>query len=56
MAKQMQHELDLLRDFNTKVARLERTQFARRFENETPEVFMSFDELTVDDLGNGMLS
>lgn len=52
----MQHELHLLREFNDKVARLERTRFAKRFENELPEVVMSFEELKITDLGNGRLN
>jgi hypothetical protein len=52
----MRQELELLRNFNAKVGRLERTRFVKRFENDVPEVFMSFEELKITDLGNGQLN
>jgi hypothetical protein len=52
----MRLEIDLLRDFNDKVAILERTRFAKRFEDKLPEVFMTFEELEVTHLGNGRLN
>lgn len=52
----MHHELDLLRDFNDKVDRLERTRFAKRFENDLPEVFLIFEELEITDIGSGQFN
>jgi len=49
----MKEEIGLLQAFNEKVSRLERTRFAKRFEIESPEVLMSFEELKITDLGNG---
>lgn len=52
----LRQEFDTLRAFNEKVARLERTRFAKRFENDLPEVLMTFEELQIENLGNGQLT
>lgn len=52
----MRHEFEHLRAFNDKVAKLERTRFAKRFENDLPEVHMSFEKLEITNLGNGRLN
>jgi hypothetical protein len=52
----MRQEFELFRNFNAKVGRLERTRFVKRFEDNVPEVFMSFEELKITDLGGGRLN
>lgn len=41
-------QLDILREFNRKVDRLEQTNFWRRYENLTPNVIMKMDDVTFE--------
>jgi len=49
-------DLAILIDFNEKVARLERTRFAKRYKTDLPEVLMTFEDLKITHLGNGKLN
>lgn len=45
---EIEAQLDVLREFNRKVDRLERTGFWKRYENETPNVIMKMDDLIIE--------
>ncbi|RCU49172.1 hypothetical protein DU002_12520 [Corallincola holothuriorum] len=45
--------LELLRSFNAKVERLERSGFTERFGDKTPEVIAKFDQVHFENLGDG---
>ena len=45
--------LELLRSFNAKVERLERSGFTERFGDKTPEVIAKFDQIYFENLGDG---
>ncbi|WP_036015876.1 hypothetical protein [Bradyrhizobium yuanmingense] len=49
-------QLDVLREFNLKVDRLEQTGFWKRYENETPNVVMKMDDLIMEKTGDTSFS
>lgn len=52
----MNEKIELLRDFNEKVGKLERSRFAQRYRDAPPQVVMKFEEFGFKDLGNGRFS
>lgn len=53
---EIEAQLDVLREFNRKVDRLERTGFWKRYENETPNVVMKMDDLIIEKSGDASFS
>lgn len=53
---EIEAQLDVLREFNRKVGRLEQTRFWKRYANETPNVVMKMDDLTLKKTGNTSFS
>src|SRR5690242_5661421 len=49
----MKRDIEVLHQFNRKVARLEEGGFAKRFADEIPNVIAKFDEPVSRDIGNG---
>jgi hypothetical protein len=45
-------QLDILRQFNRKVDRLEQSGFCRRFDIETPNVIAKFEDVTFEKMGD----
>ncbi len=52
----IQAQLDVLREFNRKVDRLEQTGFWKRYENEIPNVVIKMDDLTMEKTGDASFS
>ncbi|MCA1510454.1 hypothetical protein [Bradyrhizobium sp. NBAIM01] len=48
---EIEAQLNVLREFNRKVDRLETTGFWRRYENEVPNVVVKMDDLTMEKTG-----
>lgn len=49
---EIEAQLNVLREFNRKVDRLEQTGFWKRYENEVPNVVMKMDDLTMKKTGD----
>jgi len=45
--------VETLKSFNNRINRLERSGFSKRFEDETPEVFIKFKSIDLYNLGDG---
>lgn len=53
----MEKIIETLKSFNSKIERLERSGFAKRFEDETPEVIAKFESpIDFQNMGNGHFS
>lgn len=48
---EIETQLEVIREFNRKVDRFEQTGFWKRYENETPNVVMKMDDLTMEKMG-----
>jgi hypothetical protein len=53
---EIEAQLNVLREFNRKVDRLEQTGFWKRYENEVPNVVMKMDDLTMEKTGDTSFS
>jgi len=53
---EIEAQLNVLREFNRKVDRLEQTGFWRHYENEVPNVVMKMDDLTMEKTGDASFS
>lgn len=53
---EIEGQLDVLREFNRKVDRLEQTGFWKRYKNEIPNVVMKMDDLTMEATGDTSFS
>jgi hypothetical protein len=49
-------QLEILREFNRRVDRLEQLKFWKRYENETPNVVMKMDDVSMEKTGDASLS
>lgn len=49
-------DLSLLKDFNEKVSRLERSGLAKKYADEVPQVLLKLDDMKVTHLGDGRLN
>jgi hypothetical protein len=54
--REINRQLDVLREFNRKVDRLEQTSFWRRYENQTPNVIMKMNDPTFESTGDARFS
>jgi hypothetical protein len=54
--EEIDRKLDVLREFNRKVDRIEKTKFWLRYENEAPNVIVKMDQVQFDHIGPAQFS